>query len=304
MARVVFLGTPESAVPSLRGIAGHHEVAAVITQPDRPRDRSSRPAPPPVKTAALEMGIPVSQPLDRGQLEDAIKLTGLVDLGVVVAFGRILRREALEAPAKGMLNLHFSLLPRWRGAAPVQRALMAGDSMTGVTIIKLDEGLDTGPVLTAQAIDIAPDENAGDLTERLATIGGRLLVEAIDDYLTGVIEPVEQSEEGVTHAEKITGDDRPIDPGRSVASILARVRALAPDPGATLEILGKPHKVLKAVPHISQPAEGTWSVVDGVPVIGVSDGGIALVTIQPPGRRVMEGTAWVRGLHETSGVVG
>lgn len=304
MGRVVFLGTPEAAVPSLRGIAEHHEIAAVITQPDRPRGRSGRPAPPPVKTTALELGIPVSQPIDRCQLQRVVEDTGVFDLGVVVAFGRILRREVLDAPAKGMLNLHFSLLPRWRGAAPVQRSLMAGDSMTGVTIIKLDEGLDTGPVLTAQAIDIMPDENSGDLTERLALIGARLLVNTIDDYLTGAIEPVEQSDEGVTHADKITSIDRPIDPCHDVASVLARVRALAPHPGATLEILGTPHKVLSAASHIARPAQGTWLVVDGMPVLGVSDGGVALLSIQPPGRTVMEGTAWARGLHETSGVVG
>jgi methionyl-tRNA formyltransferase len=176
--------------------------------------------------------------------------------------------------------------------------------MTGVTIIKLDDGLDTGPVLTAQAIDIGPEENCGTLTRRLAAIGAGLLVSALDDYLAGVIDPVEQSNDGVTNAEKVTASDRPIDPDEDVASVIARIRALAPDPGATLEIMGRTHKVIEASAHESRPPKGTWVVVDGVPVVGVNDGGVALLSIQPPGKTVMDGGAWARGLRESSGVVG
>lgn len=304
MARVVFLGTPEAAVPTLHEVAKLHEIATVITQPDRPRGRSARPAPPPIKTAALALGVPVAQPSSHGQLAEVVAACGSLDVGVVVAFGRILRTEVLDTPAHGMLNVHFSLLPRWRGAAPVQRALMAGDPMTGVTIIRLDEGLDTGPVLTAQAIDIAADENSGVLTDRLARIGARLLVDSIDDYLSGKLIPIEQSDDGATSAEKITTEDRGIDPGATVDSILDHVRALAPNPGATLNVMGQAHKVLRAAAHTSAPAEGHWAVVDGAPVFGARDGGVELVSIQPPGKTAMEGRAWARGLHQSSGVIG
>ena len=196
MARVVFLGTPQAAVPSLHELTRHHEVVSVITQPDRPKGRSGRPVPPPVKTAAIDLGLAVAQPGSRGELTSAVSEAGPVDIGVVVAFGRILGREALEIPSHGMVNAHFSLLPRWRGAAPVERALLAGDPMTGVTIIRLDEGLDTGPVLTAQAVDIESDENGGELTRRLADLAARLLGQTLGHYLTGDLVPVEKTDEG------------------------------------------------------------------------------------------------------------
>jgi methionyl-tRNA formyltransferase len=177
MARVVFLGTPEAAVPALDSLTQRHEIPLVVTQPDRTQGRSKRPVPSPVKRLASAKGLTVAQPEDRSELAKQFEDHGPFDVGVVVAYGRILRPEILEAPDRGLLNAHFSLLPRWRGAAPVARALMAGDAMTGVTIMKLDEGLDTGPILTAQAIDIPPGVDAGQLTESLAKvfISGRVL---------------------------------------------------------------------------------------------------------------------------------
>lgn len=210
MARVAFLGTPQAATPTLEALADTHDVVLAVTQPDRPKGRSKRPQPPPVKNVAGRLGIPLSQPRNRGEIEAALGEAGPLDLAVVVAYGRILTPVALGIPAHGILNVHFSLLPRWRGAAPVARALMAGDAMTGVTIMKLDEGLDTGPILTAQAVDIADGENAGHLTDRLAEVGARLLVDSVDGYLSGEIQPLPQSDDGVTYAAKIEPHDRPI----------------------------------------------------------------------------------------------
>jgi methionyl-tRNA formyltransferase len=303
MARVVFLGTPEEAVPTLTALHQTQEIGLVVTQPDRPKGRSRRPVPPPVKNAALELGLTVAQPESRAELAEGIAEHGPFDVGVVVAYGRILRPEVLEQPAHGFVNVHFSLLPRWRGAAPVARALMAGDPMTGVSIIVLEEGLDTGPVLTAQAIDILPDDNAGTLTDRLATVGARLLAEVLPDYLTGELRPVPQTDEGATYAEKIEPEDRVIDPSADVDTVVAQVRGLAPVPGATLVIDGTPHKILAVRPASHELASGSWVAVGDRPIVGLGDGAIEVVTIQPPGRNPMSGEDWLRGLHRKGGNV-
>jgi methionyl-tRNA formyltransferase len=303
MARVVFLGTPEEAVPTLTALHQTQEIGLVVTQPDRPKGRSRRPVPPPVKNAALELGLTVAQPESRAELAEGIAEHGPFDVGVVVAYGRILRPEVLEQPAHGFVNVHFSLLPRWRGAAPVARALMAGDPMTGVSIIVLEEGLDTGPVLTAQAIDILPDDNAGTLTDRLATVGARLLAEVLPDYLTGELRPVPQTDEGATYAEKIEPEDRVIDPSADVDTVVAQVRGLAPVPGATLVIDGTPHKILAVRPASHEVAAGSWVAVGDRPIVGLGDGAIEVVTIQPPGRNPMSGEDWLRGLRRKGGNV-
>jgi methionyl-tRNA formyltransferase len=250
---------------------------------------------------AADLGLDIVQPESRGELLTALRETGSVDLGVVVAFGQILRAEVLEIPAMGFLNVHFSLLPRWRGAAPVARAIEAGDTMTGVTIIKLGEGLDTGAVLTAQAVDIGPGEHTGDVTERLSKLGARLLMGAIPPYVAGTLLPVPQVDEGATYAAKITREDRPLDTGVTSEEFVNKVRALAPTPGATLELDGERHKVLEAVASDSAVGAGTWVAIDGQPVVGVGDGGVALLRIQPPGKREMDGASWLRGRRVTRG---
>jgi methionyl-tRNA formyltransferase len=303
MARVVFLGTPQAAVPTLESLAAEHDVALIITQPDRPRGRSGTPQAPPVKEAASARGLEVSQPTKSGDIASLMDAAGPFDVGVVVAYGRILRPEALALPERGLLNIHFSLLPRWRGAAPVARALMAGDEMTGVTIIKLDEGLDTGPVLTAQAVDIPPDDDAGALTDRLAHLGARLLLEVLPRYLAGDLEPVPQTDDGVVYADKIEKEERPIAPDTAAPAVVAKVRGLAPEPAATLEIDGDRHKILTVRLHDAEVQQGHWSVVDGVPVVGFPGGGVELVTLQPPGKKAMSGADWVRGRHSSRGAV-
>lgn len=304
MARVVFLGTPQAAVPTLRGLEAGHDIALVVTQPDRPRGRSGEPVAPPVKQHALDRGLPVAQPESRAELAGTFERHGPFEVGVVVAYGRILRPEILEAPAKGLLNVHFSLLPRWRGAAPVARALMAGDPMTGVTIMKLDEGLDTGPVLTARAIDIPADDDAGRLTERLAELGAGLLVATLPRYLSGEMQPITQSDDGATYADKIERDERPIDPGSDAATVVAKVRGLAPSPGATLVIDGETHKILAARTTHDGPEPGEWQAVAGNPVVGLPDGGVEITSLQPPGKNRQSGADWVRGRRRQGGRVG
>jgi methionyl-tRNA formyltransferase len=303
MTRVVFLGTPQAAVPTLELLDENHDVGLVITQPDRPKGRSKRPVPPPVKETAIGSGLKVRQPTSRDELAQAVADSGPFDVGVVVAYGRILRPEVLEAPAHGLLNVHFSLLPRWRGAAPVPRALMAGDPMTGVTIMKLDEGLDTGPIITAQAIDIPEHDNAGTLTQRLAALGARLLIEALPRYLTGEMQPVPQSDEGMLYAHKIEGEERRIDPSIDRATGLAKVRALAPSPAATLEIDGDTHKIFQARSADARVEPSTWRAVDGRLLVGFADGAVDLTSLQPPGRNRQTGRDWVNGRHADQGVV-
>ena len=304
MSRVVFLGTPDAAVPTLKALASNHEVALVITQPDRPKGRSGKPVAPPVKEAARQLDLPVAQPTTTSELNEMLDGAGPLEAGVVVAYGRILRPETLEKTARGFLNVHFSLLPRWRGAAPVERALIAGDEMTGVTIIVLDEGLDTGPVLTAQAVDIPPGDDAAMLTDRLARLGARLLVRALDDYLEGNLSPQEQTDAGATYAEKITREDRPLDTAGTVAQFVNRVRGLAPDPAATLDIDEKTHKIYRASAHDVSPAPGTWEAHGGIPVVGVADGGVALLELQPPGKNRQRGEDWLRGRRRSKGTAG
>jgi methionyl-tRNA formyltransferase len=304
MTRLVFLGSPEAAVPTLELISGRFEVGLVVTQPDRPRGRSGTPQPGPVKQAALGLGLTVLQPETHEDLRGALEGSGPFDVGVVVAYGRILRSESLNIPAAGMLNVHFSLLPRWRGAAPVNQALIEGDTMTGVTIIRIDEGLDTGPVLTAQAIDIESGENAGHLTERLARLGARLLVESLEPYLRAELVPVDQSGEGATYASKLTRSDRTLSSEMSPTEFVNRVRGLSPAPGATLEIDGEDHKVLAAEADVAAVSPGTWKESGGWPVVGLSGGSVRLVSLQSPGKGQVDGDAWLRGRQVRIGQVG
>lgn len=181
---------------------------------------------------------------------------------------------------------------------------MAGDPMTGVTIIKIAQKLDAGDVLTAQAVDVGPGENAGELTNRLADLGARLVAESIPGYLAGTTLPVPQTEEGLTYASKLSAEDRPLDVSSSPEDFVNKVRGLAPEPGATLRIGEQLFQVLEARHHEHCPQPGTWEAVDGVPVVAVEGQGVELVTVQPPGRKPMNGAAWLRGARVTSGRVG
>ena len=303
MSRILFLGTPDAAVPTLELLTSAHEVVAVVTRPDRPRGRSSKPMPSPVKSAASALGLAVFQPDSAEELLAVFESQTPIDLGVVIAFGAILGPEVIGIPADGILNVHFSLLPRWRGAAPVARALMAGDEMTGVTIIRIDEGLDTGPVLTAQAVDIGIRDTGGEVTQRLAHLGARLMFDSITPYLERRLVPIEQSSEGASYAPKLSHSDRPMSTAMTAADIVNRVRALSPSPGATFEIDGTTVKVLEASESRTELDPAHWKAIDGVPVVGVSAGCVEIRVIQPPGKRPMSGAEWLRGRKRAGGVV-
>lgn len=306
MTQVVFLGTPQAAVPTLEAVSERFEVGLVITQPDRPRGRSGTPQRSPVKEAALRHGIPVAQPTTHEDLSEALVAAGPFTVGVVVAYGRIIRRESLQLPEAGMLNVHFSLLPRWRGAAPVNRALIEGDTMTGVTIIKLDEGLDTGPVLTAQAVDIEQAEDAGALTDRLAALGARLLVDNLEGYLDEDMMPVPQSGDGASYAPKLTKADRELAFDVDATSFVNRVRGLAPEPAAVISIDDEVHKIFAAeVADVgTDVGVGAWESHAGWPVIGLPGGAVRVLSLQAPGRQRISGESWVRGRRSDGGRVG
>lgn len=304
MTRVAFLGTPQAAVPTLEAVAEQFEVGLVVTQPDRARGRSGTAQPGPVKSAAMDHGIQVAQPTTHDELQNALVGSGPFSVGVVVAYGRIIRRESLQLPVAGMLNVHFSLLPRWRGAAPVNRALIEGDTMTGVTIIRLDEGLDTGPVLTAQAVDIAKAEDAGGLTDRLARLGARLLVDNLGRYLDGDMVPVPQSDAGVSYASKLSKDDRELSPETEPASFVNRVRGMSPEPASVIQIDGEVHKIYAAGTAGEDVDAGTWKEIDGWPVFGLAGGSVRILSLQAPGKQRISGDSWVRGRRSDSGRVG
>lgn len=298
------MGTPAAAVPTLEVLAERHELRAVVTRPDRPKGRSSSPEPPPVKVAAQELGLDILQPESRAELDAALTSLPRYQVGVVVAFGQILSAGALSVAEIGNLNVHFSLLPRWRGAAPVAHAIMAGDEMTGVTIIELDEGLDTGGVLTAQAIDIRSGENAGQLTDRLASVGAQLLGSVLAEYAAGSLLPVPQLDDGMTYAPKLEPADRLLDTRMTAVDFVNKVRGLAPRPGGHLAIDGVRTRVLGAAQAATVLEQGRWELVDSTPVVGLAQGSVELLTLQPAGRRAMTGDEWARGRQASGGRAG
>lgn len=241
------------------------------------------------------MGLPVVQPTTGSELATCLAGHEL-DVGVVVAFGMILRPDVLALPSRGFVNVHFSLLPRWRGAAPVERALMEGDDVTGVSLMLMDEGLDTGPVIAQAETPILPHESGGDLRRRLADMGADLLSETLFDWVEDRIDPRPQTEAGATYAAKLGPADRDLSPGMSVGAFTNRVRALAPLPGARLSIGGEPHKILRVDPSTLRTPPGVWlDGPAGVPVLGLADGAVAIEELQPPGKRPMAGADWLRG---------
>lgn len=292
--RVAFAGSPDAAVPSLRALAAsRHEVALVVTQPDRPRGRSRRPDATPVARAADELGIPVLRPRSVNDGDAVARLEeAAVRALVVVAFGQILREAVLGRWY--CVNVHFSLLPAYRGAAPVERALMDGVGRTGVTIMRMDAGLDTGPILRREAVDVAPDEDGGALTARLARLGARLLPAVLDDLEAGRLDETPQPEEGVSLAPRITAEDRPLDFSRPAVALERRVRALAPHIGATCVIDGR-QVIVWAARARPEPAPPGLGVVEGRLVAGCGEGSLELLEVQPAGRARMDAAALVRG---------
>jgi methionyl-tRNA formyltransferase len=283
--RLAFLGTPEPAAVALRAIAGAgHEVAVVVTRADKRRGRNASPSPSPVKAAAVELGLPVTT-----RIEDV--LDAGVKLGVVVAFGRIINDDVLDQV--GMVNAHFSLLPRWRGAAPVERAILAGDEETGVCLMAIDSGLDTGPVYRCERMRIEPDETADQLRARLAQLGARMLVEALD---AGLGDPTPQVGEA-TYAAKIDPAELQLDWGRPAAKLNRVVRVGR----AWTNWRGK-RLLVQATRVIDGPGGLTPGGLAGT-VVSTGDGGLQLLTVQPEGKAPIAAADWLRGARPGPGEV-
>lgn len=296
--RVVFFGTPGFAVPSLRALldAGH-DVAAVVTQPDRPQGRSrSLLVPPPVKEIALAHRLPVHQPeRPMGDLFLQTLRRAQADLGVVVAYGHILRPAVLAVPPGGMINVHASLLPRWRGAAPIQAAILAGDSLTGVSVMQMEAGLDSGPVLLRAATPIGPQETAGELADRLAQLGADTLLEAMGLLEDGSARPEPQDGAAATFAPKVTREAARLDWMRDAAALARATRAYDPAPGAWALRDGEPVKLFRgsAVDGAGRP--GTVLAVGETLRVATAAGVLEVRDVQPAGKRRMPAAEWTRG---------
>jgi methionyl-tRNA formyltransferase len=304
--RIAFAGTPRFAAVALEAlVAAGHEVALVLTQPDRPAGRGLKPQPGDVKQVALSRGLAVDQPVSL-KLPEAcgpLRDTG-AEVLVVAAYGLILPQHVLDLTARGCLNIHASLLPRWRGAAPIQRALLAGDSRTGVCIMRMEAGLDTGPVLLSEGFDIGPEETGGTLHDRLAGLGARLIVDALA-RLDSLV-PVPQPGEGVTYAAKIRREDAAINWQRPAGELDRLVRAFDPFPGAYATLDGEVLKVWRARPEAGDPAAAPGTVLDAGAAgirIACGQGVLRLLELQRPGGKRLPAAAFLQGRGLSAGVV-
>lgn len=302
--QIVFLGSPSFAVPALEALAAHYRIVGVVTQPDRPAGRGRRLQSPPARLAAHRLGIPVLQP-PRLSHPDALATVRnwAPDLIVVAAYGQILRPAILDLPRLGCLNVHASLLPRWRGSSPIQAALLAGDASTGVTIMKMDPGLDTGPILSQREIPLGGSETGGSLSARLAELGAALLLETLPGYISGSIQPVPQDETRSTHAPLLRKSDGYLSPDQPAVQLERKVRAFDPWPGTYVEWPGGRLAVLAA--HAAEDAEpaklGRLVLADGRPALTTIDGRLVMDRVQPVGKKPMSGDAF---LHGARGVLG
>ncbi len=306
--RALFFGTPEIAVPSLLALAGLAEVVGVVCQPDRPSGRGLKLQAPAVKVAALERGFDVLQPTRVRTPEFAESLRERrADVGIVIAYGRILPREVLEAPRLGCLNLHASLLPRYRGAAPIQRALMAGERVTGVCLMQMDEGLDTGPVLATRELDISEEDDAGSLFERVGECAGRLLTAELPRFLRGELVAVPQDDRAATWAPPLGREDQRLDfSAASAGELVARIRGLSPRPGAQVELQGEPPRQLRIararVAEVAMPlAPGEIRVEGARILVGTARGPLEILEAQLQGKRLLSARDLVNGRAFTTG---
>lgn len=299
--RIVFMGTPKFALPTLEKLCDAYPVVGVVTQPDRPAGRGRRCVAPPVKQLAEAEGIPVFQPERLRTIEAIERLrVWMPDLIVVAAFGQILPPAVIELPRFGALNVHGSLLPRWRGATPVQAALLAGDTVTGVTIMQMNEGLDTGPILAQRELPIYQDETAGELEERLAQLGAELLLEILPAYLSGELQPRPQPEEGVTLTRRLQKEATALDWQQPARLLERQVRAFSPEPGA-FTLWGEERlKILRAqaLPEgtpLPEVTPGTVFAQGSMPAVMTGEGALVLLQLQMAGKRPMNGDAFLRG---------
>jgi methionyl-tRNA formyltransferase len=297
--RVVFMGTPDFAVPTLSEILGQgHEVAAVYTRAPAAAGRGMELKPSPVHRMAERFGLPVLTPGTlRGPAAEETFRAHAADVAVVVAYGMILPRAILDAPELGCLNLHASLLPRWRGAAPIQRAIMAGDAETGVAVMKMEEGLDTGPVAMVERVAITPDMTAGELHDRLMGLGADLMVRALAALSRGGLTFTPQPAEGVTYAHKLTNEDGRIDWARTATAVHNQVRGLSPAPGAFFTPdLGKGPERVKVLRTARVEGSGeAGTLLDGGGTVACGEGALRLLEVQPAGKQPMGADEFLRG---------
>lgn len=288
--RVIFMGTPDFSVPALRAIAAQHEVVAVYSQPPRAAGRGQKPRFSAVHRVAEDLGLPVRVPESlKGDVEQAEFAALGADVAVVVAYGLILPQAVLDAPAFGCLNIHASLLPRWRGAAPIHRAVMAGDPETGVAIMQMEPGLDTGPVLAEARTPIGPEETTADLHDRLAQMGADLVVDVLGRL---PLAPVPQSADGVTYATKIDKSEARIDWSRPAAEVDRLIRGLSPFPGAWCDVCGERVKLLRC--RLVDGAGSAGQVLHGF-AVACGSGAVEITAAQRPGRKPMQTNELLRG---------
>ncbi len=304
--RVVFMGTPDFSVPTLSEIIGAgHDVVAVYSQPPRRSGRGMNETKTPVHKFAEEMGIPVLTPksLRKEEAQEEFR-SHEADVAVVVAYGLILPKAILDAPEHGCLNLHASLLPRWRGAAPIQRAIMAGDAETGVMVMQMDVGLDTGDICLGERVAIDENMTAGKLHDQLASTGSDLMVRALAALSRGSLERTPQPEEGVTYAKKIEKAEARIDWGLSAVEVHNHIRGLSPFPGAWFEVehKGKTERVKVLASEVVELSGSAGEVLDDKLAVGCGEGAVRLVKVQRAGKKPMSVDEFLRGMELGVGV--
>lgn len=297
------MGSPDFALPSLQALTEHYDVVGVVTQPDRPAGRGRVMTPPPVKLLADKLHLPVIQPRRLREPEAMEQLRAWnPDLIVVAAFGQILRPEVLELPALGCINVHASLLPRWRGAAPIQAALLSGDKETGITIMRMDPGIDTGPILSQRPIPILPEDNAATLSDRLAKLGADLLIDTIPHYLSHEVTIYIQDEAHATYAPMLKKENGLLDFNRTAIELVHQVQAFNPWPGAYTMWEGQPLKIHRAhavddvAPGHAIP--GKRVVYTNFPAFGTSHGLLVLDEVQLAGKKPMPGKVFLNGARD------
>lgn len=305
--RIAFLGTPDFAVTCLAElVASGHEIACVYSQPPAPRGRGQDLKPSPVHAFAEGLGLPVRTPLSMKTPEEIEAFKALdLDAAVVVAFGQILVKDVLEAPIHGCFNLHASLLPRWRGAAPIQRAIMAGDRVTGVQVMRMGVGLDEGPILMSEQVAIADDDTAASLHDKLAAVGARLLPVALAAIERGVVQETPQAEDGVTYAKKIKSAEARIDWTRPAVEVDRHIRGLSPFPGAWFEAPSEkgPIRVKALLSRVETASGAPGTALDDSLLIACRDGSIRLLKAQREGKGVQDAQTFTRGFPVPAGTV-
>ena len=297
--KIVFMGSPEFALPTLVSLAAQYPVVGVITQPDQPAGRGRVLTPPPIKILAEQLGLPVIQPRRLHDPEATEQLHAWnPNLIVVAAFGQILRANVLGLPLHGCINVHASLLPRWRGAAPIQAAILHGDAKTGVTIMKMDPGIDTGPILSRRALPIDPDDTTDTLSPKLAQLGAGLLLETLPAYLRGELPPQPQDDSQATYAPLLKKEDGALDFYQSAEYLARKVRAYNPWPGAHMDWAGEMLKVHRAHAVEGPAAPGETVRIGKLPAVGTVTGLLVLDEVQPPGKKAMPGQVFLNGARE------